>query len=381
MNGLAGEILVCLDSFKGSIESAAASAVVAAALTQSLPGADVVPFAFADGGEGTVSALAACGWSIGAATVRDAFGAPTTARFAYQDERAVIEIAEIVGLPESARTREASMDADTHGVGQMLLHVLDGGFSDITLALGGSSTSDGGVGMLRALGASFTTRSATVPVGARALAEIVAGDLSRVQRQLAGIRVRCATDVTNSLLGPTGSAAVFGPQKGAAAAEIAAIDDGLRHLAAVLAADEHAAAPGSGAAGGLGFAAMAGFGATTVSGAEFVADATGLLDRIPTAGAVVIGEGRLDQQTLHGKGPGYIAERARRCGVPCYAIAGQLGLDGRALQAIGVRSAVALVDLAPTVDDAIRHPIPYLRRGAEVLATGEITPVGDVLAG
>jgi glycerate kinase len=193
-------------------------------------------------------------------------------------------------------------------------------------------------------------------------------DLSGLDARTTETHFVCATDVDNPVLGPLGSAAVFGPQKGATPRDIETIESALVRLVHVTGSAALASLPGTGAAGATAFAAMLALNARIVSGAQFVASATGLAERIPVSRALLVGEGKLDSQTLAGKGPAYVARMAAALNVPSYAIAGQIELNRDELSALGIGHAVALADLAPSVGEAIRHPNTYIEQAARILA-------------
>lgn len=223
--------------------------------------------------------------------------------------------------------------------------------------------------MLGALGARFISAQGEIEApGALGLLELTAIDLSGLDPRLPGMRFSCATDVDNPLLGPSGAASIFGPQKGATPDDVARIEAALSILVAATGSSGLAAVPGAGAAGGTAFGAMLVLGAQLTSGAEFIASASGPADRAASARAVIVGEGRLDRQTLGGKGPAYLARLAADSGVPSFAIAGQVALGEDDLRSIGIRCAIPLSALAQSVEDAIESPAHYIHRAALQLA-------------
>lgn len=280
---------------------------------------------------------------------------------------AVVEMAEACGLRLLPRGALDPMGATSRGAGEMVVAALAGGAERIIVGVGGSASTDGGSGILVALGARLLDdRGRPVSAGGRGLSRIAAIDLSGVDRRLQGCRVDVAVDVRSPLCGPDGAAHVFAPQKGADHRQVVALDAALQHLAVLLerATDRPGLAqrPGAGAAGGAAFA-LAALGADLVAGAALVADETGLDAALAGASVVITGEGRLDVQTLAGKAPAEVAERARQAGVPCVAVCGtvaggeglfaatvaldRLGRDprrhARALLRIAARCAVAVV--------------------------------------
>jgi glycerate kinase len=362
-------VLICLDSFKGSISSARASKTVAECLRAERADLTFTAIPFADGGEGTVEALLAAKWQPFAFVVRGADGVPVKAQIACRGETAVIELAQVAGLPQSPCTSESALNGSTYGAGELILHAVHAGYSKIVLALGGSSTSDGGTGMLSALGVRFLSPAKEVIApGATGLLDLSAVDFGPLDSRLTGVNFICATDVENPVLGPRGSAAIFGPQKGASHTDVQTIERALATLVRVTDSSNIAIEPGAGAAGSTAFAAMLALNARLMSGAQFVASATGLEARVLTARAVIVGEGKLDHQTLAGKGPGYLAQLAAATGVPAFAIAGQVELTTDELRLLGIERAFSLKDLAPSIDEAIHHPERYIEQAACKLA-------------
>lgn len=341
------DVLVCLDKFRGSATAAQACAAVAAGIRDARPELIVREIPVADGGEGTVDALVAAGYVRHPADVTGPSGEPVTAGFAVRDGTAVIEMAQAAGVQLLDRPRPLS--ATSFGVGQLVLAALDAGCRRIVLAVGGSATSDGGAGLLGALGARLATADGRpVPPGGAGLADVAAFDVAGFDPRVAAAEFVLASDVDNPLLGPSGAAAVFGPQKGATPDDVRVLEAGLARFADVVAGvtgRDHRGDPGAGAAGGLGFAALAVLGARRVRGIEFVIERTGVAAALASARVVVVGEGRLDEQTLAGKAPAGIAALARgRAEV--VAVAGQITLGPAQLRAAGIGRAYAVLDRA-----------------------------------
>ena len=339
-------IVAVPDSFKGSCAAPdVARAMIAGARAVWGSGADYAAVPLADGGEGTLDALLAA-WKVAARASRahDALGRERDARFGVSaDGRvAVIEAAEANGLPHVSDRPFRPLDADTFGVGELARAALDAGAEEILLCIGGSATNDGGTGLLRALGARFLDASGVeVDPGARGLARIATVDTSGIDPRARDASWRIAVDVRNPLCGPTGAAAVFGPQKGAGPRDIATIDDGLEHLAGMLAArdgrapSDYTERPGLGAAGGIPLCGVALLDAEILPGAELVADAVGLPALLERADLVLTGEGRLDAQSLGGKVIDLV-RRAVPARVPVLVIAGSVELGADACRAAGI---------------------------------------------
>lgn len=360
------------NAFKGTLSAAAAAEALGRGIEDA--GWRALRRPVADGGDGTLDVLLA---AAGAQTrvdylrVSGPLGRPRLARLGWVAAGvAVVEMAEAVGLRLVGTGRLDAMRAGSRGVGEMIAGALDRGARRIIVGVGGSASTDGGVGLMAALGARFLDdRGRPTGPGGGLLASIASVDLSGVDRRLAGCRVDVAVDVRSPMFGPQGAAHVFAPQKGASAAQVMILDAGLRHLAALVEGATGrpglASQAGTGAAGGAGFA-LAALGARLVGGAALVCGEAGLDAALAGASLVVTGEGRLDSQTAAGKAPAEVAERARRAGVPCVAVCGtvtggqelfaavisldQLGADPRrrvrSLLRIAGRRAVAIAESA-----------------------------------
>lgn len=327
------KIVIAPDSFKESLSAAAVAAALAEGVGRVLPQAEILCVPLADGGEGTLQALTA-GRDATRVTVlvNDALGAPVAAQYGVlaDGRTAVIEIAEAIGLDKVPLPRRSPLMTSSHGVGQLITACLDQGLRRLVIGLGGSATVDGGAGMLAALGARFLNSAGLplpLPLTGGQLADIAALDLSGLDPRLADTHIEIACDVDNPLCGERGAAAVFGPQKGANAAQVMVLDEGLRQLYALLEAAlgrsvmDH---PGAGAAGGLGAALLLVLGAELRPGVEVVMDALGLERLLAGATLVVTGEGRVDAQTLGGKAPAGVARLARRLVIPVVVVGGSL---------------------------------------------------------
>ncbi|SDE91164.1 glycerate kinase [Blastococcus fimeti] len=365
-------IVVAPDSFKGSLSADRAAQAIAAGIVRAVAGAEPVLRPVADGGEGTVAAALRAGYASREARVTGPDGRSVAAALAVGGTTAVLELATAAGL--GLLDRPAPLTATTRGVGDLVRHALDLGAQRIVLGIGGSATTDGGAGMLQALGLRLLdARGADVPPGGAGLAQLDRIDPAGLDPRLAGVEFVVASDVDNPLTGPSGAAHVFGPQKGASADEVRALDAALSRYAAVLARDlgaDVAASPGAGGAGGTAAGALA-VGARLVSGAGLVCDLVGLSDVLAGAALVVTGEGSLDEQTLHGKAPAEVARRARAAGVPCLALAGRVALGSNALAAAGFAAAHALTEVEPDVDRCLAEAAPLLTTLTEsVLGAG-----------
>ena len=357
--------IVCApDSFKESMTAPEAAAAMARGVRQAAPEAECLLMPMADGGEGTTDALVATlGGVRREVSARDALGRPIRAAYGLApDGLAVMEVASAIGIGLIAPSERDVMRSDSRGVADLILDAVDAGANRVLVGLGGSATTDGGAGLLAGLGAKLLDADgeeiAPTPDGLTRLARV---DLSGLERRLAGLRIDLASDVSNPLLGPLGSAAVFGPQKGATPAQVPVLDATLARLADALVAaglPEVRDVPGAGAAGGLGMAFLS-LGARLRPGVDVVAEATGLDQAIAGADLVLTGEGSLDAQTAAGKTPAGVLAVARRHGVPVIAFAGRLG-EGSA--DLGFAACVRIVEESVELATALREGAVNLER-------------------
>ena len=340
-------VLLAIDSFKGSVSSAQAESAVAEGVRRVWPDAQVTALPLADGGEGTLDAVAACGGEVVTCEVAGPLGKRASARMLLDTEResAVIEMAEAAGIGYSPCTESAALVATTYGVGELMLRAVRAGAKTLYIGLGGSATNDGGAGMLQALGARLVDdRGCDIAPGLAGLEQVAGVDLVPAVRALDGVRIVVLSDVENPLVGRRGALAVFGGQKGlptddaqvlsrydswmvgygrlldaaiaeARAQELLRAPEGARTFGSVL------GVPGAGAAGGLGAALLA-LGAELRSGVETVLDLVGFDERVRDADLVITGEGNMDEQSAAGKAPVGVARRAKRYGKPVAAVVG-----------------------------------------------------------
>jgi glycerate kinase len=358
-------VVVAPDKFKGSLPASGVTAAVAAGLRRVRADVQVVEVPIADGGDGTVDAAVAAGFDAVSVAATGPTGQPVTATYARRGDTAVVELADVVGLERLPAGRLQPLHATTYGLGTVLEHAVRAGAAEVVLGVGGSASTDGGVGMMQALGVSFVDASgADLRPGGAALIGLAAIDPSGLNAAVRSARVVVASDVDNPLYGPHGAAVVYGPQKGATAADVALLDTGLRRLAQVASASgiaDLAGRPGAGAAGGTGFGAMAFLGARLEPGISLLLDLLDFDRIVSGAGLVVTGEGSLDAQTLHGKVPVGVAAAAARHGIPVVAVAGRCRLGADELATAGIRRAYALSSLEP-------DPAVSMRDAARLLA-------------
>ncbi|MER6526553.1 glycerate kinase [Streptomyces sp. NPDC001508] len=367
-------MLVAADKFKGSLTAAQVAERVTAGLRRVVPDLEVEALPVADGGDGTVAAAVAAGFERRRALVAGPLGRQVTAAFALRGDTAVVEMAEASGLQRLPAGAFAPLTASTYGSGELLRAALDAGARTIVFGVGGSATTDGGAGMLSALGARFLDGDGEpVPPGGGGLAELARADLSGLDPRLAEVELVLASDVDNPLTGPKGAPAVYGPQKGASPDDVAALDAALAHYVEVLEAAAGpratgcAAAPGAGAAGGIGYGALL-LGARFRPGIEVMLDVLGFTPALDRATLVITGEGSLDEQTLHGKAPAGVAAAAHAAGKEVVAVCGRLALSPRALGLAGIRRAYALTEVEPDVSRCLAEAGPLLERVATRIA-------------
>ncbi|MEK2493183.1 glycerate kinase [Kitasatospora purpeofusca] len=352
-------IVLAPDSFKGTATAAEAARALADGWHSVRPQDELVLLPMADGGEGTLDAVAT---AHPGATVHEVPGCtgPDGRRvpgryLRLPDGTALVELATASGLP-LLEGRLAPLAATSRGTGEAIAAALDAGATALTVALGGSASTDGGAGLLSALGLRVLGHSgAPLPDGGGSLATAGHIDTRRLRPAPPG-GVRLLTDVTNPLYGPDGAAAVYGPQKGAGPSEIALLEHGLRRYAELLGGDPHH--PGAGAAGGTAYGLAAAWDARITPGAAAVADLLGLDAALAGADLVVTGEGRFDATSLLGKAVGEVTDRAHRAAVPVRVVAGD-STDGRAL---------TLLSLSGDSDDAQRRATHWLRLAGTWLA-------------
>jgi glycerate 2-kinase len=367
------ELLVAADKFKGSLTAAEVAAAIAAGVRRVRPDVAVAAVPVADGGDGTVAAALAAGFDRVDLTASGPTGEPVRTCYARRGDVAVVEMADVSGLVRLPGGRRVPLTASSRGTGEVLAAAVDAGCRRIVLGIGGSASTDGGAGLVRALGARLLTRDGgEVAEGGGALADVADLDLGALPERMAGVEVTVASDVDNPLTGPTGAAAVYGPQKGADLSQVRRLDEALGHWADVVAAatgEDHRRAAGAGAAGGVGFAAIALLGAELRSGIDLVLDLVRFPERLAGADLVVTGEGSLDAQTLHGKAVAGVAAAARARGVPVVAVCGQNSLDPADLRAAGIAATYALTDVEPDVQRCMEEAAPLLERLGERIAT------------
>jgi glycerate kinase len=345
-------VLIAPDSFKGSLTSVQVARALADGWSRARPDDEVVLCPLADGGEGTLAAIeAAGGWTTRSASVHDPLRRIIHARWLMSEdgERAMVEMAEASGLSRVAPAERDPIGATSVGTGELVGAAIDAGARHVTLGIGGSATTDGGRGLL--------------------------DGLRDGSRRLDAVEVEVACDVSNPLLGPTGAAATYGPQKGATPEDVLTLDARNAAWADELEAQEgrrERDTPGAGAAGGVGFALLAAQGLfrsfALRPGIDLVMEATDFPARLARADVVITGEGRIDAQTGFGKTALGVAKRAAAAGVPCIAVGGGVEVDGIAALADVGAIAVPVVERPMSIEDAMTSGVAPLERCGERLA-------------
>lgn len=365
-------VLVATDKFKGSCDAAQVGAAVAAGIRGRCEDVSVDNCPVADGGDGTVAAAVAAGYTRVPILASGPVSEPVWTSYARHDDLAVVELADVSGLGRLPEGKLAPMAATSRGTGEVIAAAVAAGCTRIVLGLGGSACTDGGAGMVQALGGRLLDASgAELSGGGAALAELATLDTAPLAERLDGVDIVLACDVDNPLTGPTGAAAVYGPQKGADVEQVELLDAGLRHLARLVGTEtgvDHRDAPGSGAAGGVGFAALALLGARLRPGIELVLELVGFHDRLAGSKLVITGEGSLDAQTLRGKAPAGVAAAAARQDVPSVAVCGHNTLAVDQLRGAGISAAYPLSELEPDVTRSMRDAAILLESIGERIA-------------
>ncbi len=371
-------ILLAPNAFKGSLSAREVADLARAQLAAQFPGSRFITVPIADGGDGTVEVLLAVGFSQVSASTVDALMRANSSRMAVQDSTAVIELAEICGMAGVQDLAPRPWDTSSFGVGLAARAALAQGAKHLLIALGGSASIDGGLGLLAGLGYQLQDANGDdVPPTASGLMRVSSIGPSINQTLIDGCTWTLLVDVDSPACGASGAAHVFGPQKGLSDAECYQVDEAMSRWCRVVAkhsgrftVGELEQLPGAGAAGGFAVAASGLIGAYIESGAEAIARLMDLSSAVDNADAVVIGEGRLDEQTLAGKGPAFVASIAKAAGKPVYALAGSSTLSTNQCAALGIRAesdVVTLVEVAGSLEAALADPRTWLGKAVEVL--------------
>ena len=366
------KIILAPNAFKGSMSAMQAALAMEQGAWQACPEAEVVRVPVADGGDGLAEVLlGALGGEARSLSVQGPLGEPVQATLCHVPALglAAVEMAAASGLALLAPLDRDPTRTSTYGTGELIRAALDLGVRHVVVGIGGSSTNDGGVGMASALGVRFLDGDGNpvAPVGG-ALRQIRRIDSSGLDPRLASVRCEAICDVDNPLLGPRGASRVYGPQKGATAAQVEELEEGLAHLSERITGDlglDVRDLPGAGAAGGLGAGLRAFLGAKLRPGADLVLDLVGLDARLAGGDLVITGEGQIDAQTAFGKAPAAVAQRAKALGIPCLAIAGGIGEGIVDLHPIGIDAVFSLCPGPIALTQAMEGGPALLRAATE----------------
>ncbi|MDO5672312.1 MAG: glycerate kinase [Actinomycetaceae bacterium] len=358
-------VIIACDKFKGSLDARTVTSIIEDEVAR-LTTHDIRSFLVADGGDGTLEALRAAGFASHPTTATGPTGEAVDTSYLERDGVAVVEMADACGLLRLPGGKLAPTQASSEGLGQVIRAALGKNPREVIIGVGGSASTDGGVGMLAGLGAKFFAEDGSVLApSADNLAQISSIDLDPVRSAIEGVTFTLASDVDNPLLGEKGAVAIFGPQKGLEGDNASRIETGLTHWADLIAeetGDDLRDTPGAGAAGGVGFAAQAVLGARMRPGIALVLELAGAREALRDAALVITGEGSLDEQTLMGKTVAGVAAVAKQEGVKTVAVCGRNTLDDAQLASIDVSRAYALASIEADPKKSMANAEPLLRR-------------------
>lgn len=376
------KIVIAPDSYKESLSALEVATQIELGFREVFPDALYLKVPMADGGEGTVQAMAAATQGrIIEVTVTGPLGLPAKGFYALTGDgrMAMIEMAAASGLALVPPAQRNPNITTSYGTGELITAALDAGARHLILGIGGSATNDGGAGMLQALGVKLLDASGQdIARGGAPLAQLARIDSSGIDARLATCTIEVACDVDNPLTGPRGASAIFGPQKGATPEMVQQLDANLLHFAQCIQRDlgvDVDQVAGAGAAGGMGAAMLAFLQGQLRPGCEIIAKAVGLDAAVQDASLVITGEGRIDQQTIFGKTPFGVANVARQHGVPVIGIAGSLGHNAQVVHAHGIDAIFSVLSRTCTIQEAMAEAEHNVRSAARnvaaVLAIGQ----------
>ncbi len=364
------KIIIACNPFKGSMTSLEAAAAIEEGFLSVWKTAEVVKVPIADGGDGTLDAVA---FSVDCERVNmfviDALGRRCKSEYLIIDngKTAVVEMAKASGLAMLGRHERDVMKATTYGTGMLIRDALERGVRKVIIGIGGSATNDGGTGMATALGYRFIGDGGREiePCGGN-LQSIKSIDSSNIYSGIKSAELLVASDVVNPLLGPSGAAAVYAPQKGASDAQVKQLEKGLANLASVVERDlgkKSSSFPGAGAAGGTGYGLVVFLGARLEPGIDLMLDATKMAEKMKGADLAVTGEGRMDSQSAQGKAPFGVLRLAKKRGIPIIAFCGGLE-DESGLKRAGFTAVIPVVDRPMRVENAVADSVGLTARAA-----------------
>ncbi|MDK2799261.1 MAG: glycerate 2-kinase [Clostridiales bacterium] len=365
------KIIIAPDSFKGSNTTIAVANTIEKGIRKVFPDAEIIKVPIADGGEGTVDALVlGAGGEFKEKTVTGPLGEKLTAKYGVlKNGVAVIEMAAASGLPLVPEDKKNPLVTTTYGTGELIKAALDDGCKQIVIGIGGSATNDGGMGMAQALGVSFKDKDGNeLGSGGGELDKLATIDISGLDPRIKDTEIIVACDVSNPLCGERGASAIYGPQKGATPEMIKQLDANLRHFAGIIKeqlGQDIIDVPGSGAAGGLGAGLIVFCGAQLKSGIETVLDVVNVDKDLPTTDLVITGEGKIDGQSVYGKVPVGVGQRAKKYNKPVLAIVGDIGDGASAVYDHGVDGIMSTVNKAMPLSEAMQRSTELLEDAAE----------------
>ncbi len=369
------KIVIAPDSFKDSLAAGLVAEAIAAGIRLVYPNIEIVATPVADGGEGTIEALViSTGGRIeDVQNITDPLGAKITSRFGVLGDgtTAIIEMAAASGLPLVPVDKRNPMNTTTYGTGEIIAEALNRGFKEIIIGVGGSATTDGGVGAAQALGIKFYDRKnnpISEPATGKDLVKISRFDLSEKHPQLDTANIMVAWDVDNTLTGDHGAARIYSPQKGASAEDVIVLEKGLVNLAGLVKRTldrEIADMPGSGAAGGLAAGLVAFCNAKLHNGAELILDAIGFEKILEDADLVITGEGAFNRQTLYGKAPLCVARRAKKRDIPVLFLTGSIEEYVPEIYSHGVTAVFSIVERPVSLEEAVNKTDENLKNSTE----------------
>lgn len=379
-------MLVAPAKFRGTATAPQAATWLSEGLCQHLPPGLVTAMPVADGGEGTIDCFAAAGFGTRPVAVSGPLGEPARARLASRDTAAVIEAVQACGISLLTPEPATAMKSSSFGVGQLISHALDAGCTSILIGMGGTACTDGGAGLLQALGARLSDALGhELPRGGGSLVSPDIIDLRPLDRRVRSCRLTVAADVSSPLLGRSGAAHVFGPRKGAGPPEAAALEHGLQTLPQVVAAvpgqrhvTETAAGSAGRAGGGIAWALETVLGARRASGAETILNLIGFDRAADDAELILTGEGVLDLSSLAGNAPSVVARRARGRGLPVIAVTGQCTVPESRWCEAGIDAICELAALAGSAEKSLAATPRLLREAGRRIALREMTATGPV---
>lgn len=367
-------VLIAVDKFKGTLTGAELTEAILTGMRRVLSEKFTPRISpIADGGDGTIDAALAAGFTQMQVRVLGPVQMPVNARYALRGTTAVIEVAEACGL--RLMEKLDARGATTYGVGELILHAIEQGAQEIIIGLGGSATTDAGAGMLSALGVSFEgAQNPHALHGGAALANVRAINLDGLDPRINDVSFIMASDVTNPLTGAQGAAAIYGPQKGATSKDVQELDKNLSRIAQIIEKEidtepgKYAQAAGAGAAGGLGFACLSVLRATMRPGIDVAFELTGFYEALDGASLVITGEGQLDSQTLQGKGPAGVASATRAQGARVIAICGGNDLAEAQWKQAGFDAVYSVLGAGVSLEESLANPRPHVEALAESIA-------------